>query len=145
MDKGIEVIREAVRRAPLTKPEGLSPEWQAYFETVTPLHVAELISSLEQARAQSSKWLEAYHKAVSIGARYEERIAELESQPLCVKSSDAMREVAPLCVKLPDSSSKAFWSGIGKAEQFHPETYKRWVKEAIERAGDIAGIKVEVK
>ncbi|HHT5525180.1 TPA: hypothetical protein ACTY4H_005194, partial [Klebsiella pneumoniae] len=29
---------------------------------------------------QSSKWLEAYHKAVSIGARYEERIAELESR-----------------------------------------------------------------
>lgn len=35
--------------------------------------------ALEKAQAQSSKWLEAYHKAVSIGARYEERIAELES------------------------------------------------------------------
>ncbi|WP_243207677.1 hypothetical protein AAG122_09725 [Raoultella planticola] len=35
---------------------------------------------LEKAQAQSSKWLEAYHKAVSIGARYEERIAELESR-----------------------------------------------------------------
>lgn len=33
---------------------------------------------LEKAQSQSSKWLEAYHKAVSIGARYEERIAELE-------------------------------------------------------------------
>ncbi|HHG0631566.1 TPA: ead/Ea22-like family protein, partial [Klebsiella pneumoniae] len=33
-----------------------------------------------KAQAQSSKWLEAYHKAVSIGARYEERIAELESR-----------------------------------------------------------------
>lgn len=74
-----------------------------------------------------------------------DRIAELESRPLCVKSNDAMREAAPLCVKLPDSSSKAFWSGVGKTEKFHPETYKRWVKEAIERAGDIAGIKVEVK
>ncbi|HCU0466017.1 TPA: ead/Ea22-like family protein [Klebsiella pneumoniae] len=36
--------------------------------------------ALEKAQAQSSKWLEAYHKAVSIGARYEERIAELESR-----------------------------------------------------------------
>jgi hypothetical protein len=38
-----------------------------------------LIAALEGAQAQSSKWIEAYHKAVSIGARYEERIAELES------------------------------------------------------------------
>lgn len=37
-----------------------------------------LVEALEKAQAQSSKWLEAYHKAVSIGARYEERIAELE-------------------------------------------------------------------
>ncbi len=41
---------------------------------------AELVEALEKAQAQSSKWLEAYHKAVSIGARYEERIAELESR-----------------------------------------------------------------
>ncbi|EOH6066665.1 ead/Ea22-like family protein [Klebsiella michiganensis] len=37
-----------------------------------------LVEALEKAQAQSSKWLEAYHKAVSIGARYEERIAEFE-------------------------------------------------------------------
>ncbi|WP_227625826.1 hypothetical protein, partial [Klebsiella pneumoniae] len=41
---------------------------------------AELVEALEKAQTQSSKWLEAYHKAVSIGARYEERIAELESR-----------------------------------------------------------------
>ena len=40
---------------------------------------------LEKAQAQSSKWLEAYHKAASIGARYEERIAELESRTVTVK------------------------------------------------------------
>ncbi|WP_112070773.1 hypothetical protein [Klebsiella grimontii] len=39
---------------------------------------AEMVEALEKAQSQSSKWLEAYHKAVSIGARYEERIAELE-------------------------------------------------------------------
>ncbi|HCH9280813.1 TPA: ATPase [Salmonella enterica] len=51
----------------------------------------------------------------------------------------------PLTITLPDTSSKAFWSGTGKSEVFHPETYKRWVKEAIERACVIAGIGVEVK
>lgn len=45
-----------------------------------PANVIELVEALEKAQAQSSKWLEAYHKAVSIGARYEERIAELESR-----------------------------------------------------------------
>lgn len=51
-------------------------------------YVDELVEALEKAQAQSSKWLEAYHKAVSIGARYEERIAELESQ---VKFPGVMR------------------------------------------------------
>lgn len=50
-----------------------------------------------------------------------------------------------LTIPLPDTSSKAFWSGTGKNEVFHPESYKRWVKEAIERACVIAGIGVEVK
>lgn len=39
----------------------------------------------------------------------------------------------PLTITLPDTSSKAFWSGSGKTEVFHPDTYRRWVKEAIER------------
>lgn len=51
----------------------------------------------------------------------------------------------PLTITLPDTSSKAFWSGTGKSETFHPETYKRQVKEAIERSCVIAGIGVEVK
>ncbi|EDY1956569.1 ATPase [Salmonella enterica] len=50
-----------------------------------------------------------------------------------------------LTITLPDTSSKAFWSGSGKTEVFHPETYKCQVKEAIERACVIAGIGVEVK
>ncbi len=53
--------------------------------------------------------------------------------------------VVSLSITLPDTSSKAFWSGTGKKEVFHPETYKRWVKEAIERFCMIAGIAVEVK
>ncbi|ECW9663943.1 ATPase [Salmonella enterica subsp. enterica serovar Poona] len=51
----------------------------------------------------------------------------------------------PLTITLPDTSSKAFWSGSGKTEVFHQEIYKRQVKEAIERACVIAGIGVEVK
>ena len=50
----------------------------------------------------------------------------------------------PLTIILPDISSKAFWSGSGKTEVFHPETYRRWVKEAIERGCIIACIDVEV-
>lgn len=51
----------------------------------------------------------------------------------------------PFTILLPDISSKAFWSGAGKNETFHPETYRRWVKEAIERYCAIARIDVEVK
>lgn len=50
-----------------------------------------------------------------------------------------------LDITLPDISSKAFWSGSGKDEVFHPETYKRWTKEAIERYCAIARIEVEVR
>lgn len=51
----------------------------------------------------------------------------------------------PLTIILPDISSKAFWSGAGRTETFHPGTYRRWVREAIERYCAIARIDVEVK
>ncbi|HIE9268818.1 TPA: hypothetical protein ACXP8R_001692 [Klebsiella quasipneumoniae subsp. quasipneumoniae] len=51
----------------------------------------------------------------------------------------------PLTITLPDISSKVFWSGSGKTEVFHPDTYRRWVKEAIERNCVIARIGVKVK
>lgn len=51
----------------------------------------------------------------------------------------------PLTITLPDISSKAFWSGTGKNEVFHPETYKRWTKDTIERYCAIARIEVEVR
>lgn len=35
---------------------------------------------LEAAKQDSAKWFKAFEKAVSIGARYEERIAELEAR-----------------------------------------------------------------
>ncbi|WP_154933853.1 hypothetical protein [Klebsiella michiganensis] len=60
---------------------------------------AELVEAVEKAQAQSSKWLEAYHKAVKIGARYEERIAELESRT----------------VKLPEPHAHLIWIQAGHA------------------------------
>ncbi len=84
---------------------------------------AELVEALEKARTQSSKWLEGYHKAVSIGARYEERIAELESRT----------------VQLPDlrqivSGDRYVWSdGV--------YNYSQDVKVALAAAG----IKVEAE
>ena len=51
-----------------------------FIALANPANILALVEALEKAQAQSSKWLEAYHKAVSIGARYEEHIAELESR-----------------------------------------------------------------
>ncbi|HGF0157622.1 TPA: ead/Ea22-like family protein [Klebsiella variicola] len=59
-----------------------------FVAVANPANVLALVEALEKAQAQSSKWLEAYHKAVSIGARYEERIAELESRTVTVKLPD---------------------------------------------------------
>ncbi|HCK7121581.1 hypothetical protein [Klebsiella pneumoniae] len=53
---------------------------EKFYALANPNNVIALVEALEKAQAQSSKWLEAYHKAVSIGARYEEHIAELESR-----------------------------------------------------------------
>lgn len=107
---------------------------------------AELVEALEKAQAQSSKWLEAYHKAVSIGARYEERIAELESRT----------------VKLPKPHAHLIWIQAGHAPDdywddvvvSHSEkdrccdgsgrypVYARWEIEEMLAA---AGIKVEAE
>ncbi len=93
---------------------------------------AELVEALEKAQAQSSKWLEAYHKAVSIGARYEERIAELESRTVTVK--------LPFT---PEPSAFAPW--VAKAfYQFHKDTVKSCVA-VFSDACATAGIKWEVE
>ncbi|HAI2340363.1 TPA: ead/Ea22-like family protein [Escherichia coli] len=50
----------------------------ALNSAANPATVLALLDELEKMQAQSSKWCEAFHKAVYVGARYEERIAELE-------------------------------------------------------------------
>lgn len=72
------------------------------------------------------------------------RVAILAAAPL-EKSVNDVTAGKPLTITLPDISSKAFWSGAGKNETFHPETYRRWAKEAIERACIIASIDAEVR
>ncbi len=74
-----------------------------------------------------------------------ELLQRLESQTYGKWVQADSSEDKQLTITLPDISSKAFWSGTGKSETFHPETYKRWVKEAIERACAITGIEVKVK
>ncbi|EAX5651877.1 ATPase [Salmonella enterica] len=79
-------------------------------------------------------------------AELEEALRDKELQ-LNIKSGliDDVTNGKALTITLPDITSKAFWSGTGKNEVFHPESYKRRVKEAIERACVIAGVGVEVK
>lgn len=91
--------------------------------------------ALEKAQAQSSKWLEAYHKAVSIGARYEERIAELESRTVTVK--------LPPKIERNDADGCFMYNcgrvGGGAAE---------WYNKALDDVGaelTAAGIKVEAE
>ncbi|AJB82304.1 TPA: ead/Ea22-like family protein [Enterobacter hormaechei subsp. xiangfangensis] len=82
-------IAAAAESAPLWHAVGVfgevvdpaNPEWKPvhdFCKTFTAERVLELLDELEKMQAQSSKWCEAFHKAVSVGARYEERIAELE-------------------------------------------------------------------
>ncbi|EIY2679193.1 ead/Ea22-like family protein [Raoultella planticola] len=86
-----------------------------FIALANPANILALVEALEKAQAQSSKWLEAYHKAVSIGARYEERIAELESRT----------------VKIPG------W--------FVKDAIAVYDRDEIEEALSAAGIKVEAE
>lgn len=87
------IHREAAGYIPICRIEGAHPEsgFDEDFQTeqqanaefiaaANPATVLALLDELEKMQAQSSKWCEAFHKAVSVGARYEERIAELEAR-----------------------------------------------------------------
>ena len=62
-----------------------------FIAAANPATVLALLDELEKMQAQSSKWCEAFHKAVSVGARYEERIAELEAK---LDSADKLQDSA---------------------------------------------------
>ncbi|HID5526386.1 TPA: hypothetical protein ACXEQR_000117 [Klebsiella pneumoniae] len=86
--------------------------------------------ALEKAQAQSSKWLEAYHKAVSIGARYEERIAELEARTVNISVPDARNEDYD-------------WDGQTPSEAFN--TCRTICTLMFRQSLRVAGIKVEAE
>ncbi|RXY26016.1 hypothetical protein DD572_18510, partial [Klebsiella pneumoniae] len=116
---------------------------------------AELVEALEKSRTQSSKWLEGYHKAVSIGARYEERIAELEEaeQKLCAANVtlDARAELAERrlaemesrTVKLP--KLKMLEDYLAEVAIEERKQILVGVKLEFHRALAAAGIKVEAE
>ncbi|WP_407246342.1 hypothetical protein [Klebsiella pneumoniae] len=108
---------------------------EKFYTLANPNNVIALVEALEKAQAQSSKWLEAYHKAVSIGARYEERIAELESRTVTVK--------LPPKIERNDADGWFMYNcgrvGGGAAE---------WYNKALDDVGaelTAAGIKVEAE
>ncbi|MES3467967.1 ead/Ea22-like family protein [Citrobacter europaeus] len=76
---------------------------------------------LEAAKQDSARWFKAFEKAVSIGARYEKRIAELEART----------------VTLPPT----FWYEHDDLSRDIPVLDKRLVKKAIRAAG--IGVKGE--
>lgn len=51
--------------------------------------VLALLDELEAAKQDSARWFKAFEKAVSIGARYEERIAELETREFKVEMPES--------------------------------------------------------
>ncbi|EPE0249379.1 ead/Ea22-like family protein [Escherichia coli] len=110
-DAGDALIhREVVGYLPICRIEGAHPEsgfdedfqmeQQANAEFIaaaSPATVLALLDELEKMQAQSSKWCEAFHKAVSVGARYEERIAELEAREQKNLAEERQRVIDGLC------------------------------------------------
>lgn len=100
---------------------------------------------LEKAQAQSSKWLEAYHKAVSIGARYEERIAELESRTVKLPDDAEHDIMAPVAAYLSEKfkwdGRAVRWDGRNEYDAL-ADRVKYALRMVIRRA---AGIKVETE
>lgn len=138
-----------------------------YQLTVCPDNVLALVEALELKEEQRANWFQMAQKLGEDLDAAEKRNAELEREHENLRPVGVMSEKGylaenerpsggnspanditngkPFTITLPDISSKAFWSGTGKAEVFHPETYRRWAKEAIERYCAIARIDVEVK
>ncbi|MGC5889736.1 ead/Ea22-like family protein [Enterobacter roggenkampii] len=68
-------LREAAEKA--ITDNHTQDEWFHYLRCSTPATVLALLDELEAAKQDAAKWFKAFEKAVSVGARYEERIEEL--------------------------------------------------------------------
>lgn len=146
---------------------------ELFFRECAPGNILALVEALEKAQQRNGE-LEQKHCGGALTEREIEHvevtgklISEIDIRDKCIDeleenhaqviqsrdhykrmSEEGLKQLAEsrtVTVRLPDISSKAFWSSNGKTEVFHPETYKRWVKEAIERHCAIARIEVEVK
>ncbi|EPC6068884.1 ead/Ea22-like family protein [Enterobacter hormaechei] len=108
-------LREAAEKA--STDNHTQDEWFHYLRCSTPETVLALLDELEKMQAQSSKWCEAFHKAVSVGARYEERIAELESDNAYIKNRH--KELDLLIGKniLVMQAAIVEWQGTGDARK----------------------------
>ncbi|MDS0026023.1 ead/Ea22-like family protein [Enterobacter kobei] len=91
-------LREAAEKA--STDNHTQDEWFHYLRCSTPETVLALLDELEKMQAQSSKWCEAFHKAVSVGARYEERIAELEAREVVLPSTQDVHPLGPQSAKI---------------------------------------------
>lgn len=141
MDKGIEALIAKVKKQTESFDTAVLKEDEA----------KALIAALEQAQTEREEFRMRLKLERSILADADKRIAELEktlreTEESLISATDLIAELEArtLSFKLPEPSSKAFWGGVGKNETFYPSTYKLWLKEAIERAGIIAGVKIEV-
>lgn len=120
---------------------------EVYAAPPAPVLLDDFLSAMEEVLRISDRDHEAWHKAKNGIASFRASACSSSENAQLVEESlaSAVTTGKPLTIKLPDISSKAFWSGTGKNETFHPETYLRWVKEAIERSCIIARVDVEVK
>ncbi|MDQ2324558.1 hypothetical protein RBI98_07110 [Citrobacter koseri] len=83
--------------------------WGKHRADILKLYIDHLESKLEAAKQDSAKWFKAFEKAVSIGARYEERMAELRewnaglAQESCIQQQRiAELEARTPTVKMPE-------------------------------------------
>ncbi|MCU3340556.1 ead/Ea22-like family protein [Enterobacter hormaechei subsp. hoffmannii] len=91
-------LREAAEK--VSTDNHTQDEWFHYLRRSTPETVLALLDELEKMQAQSSKWCGAFHKAVSVGARYEERIAELEAREVVLPSTHDVHPLGPQSAKI---------------------------------------------
>lgn len=122
-------------------------DYQVEIDAMTPEERAEHDANIEAFKAMlPAPVVSASSERTTIRRSAEHKARLSEASNLLAKISPEICNASkPLSITLPDIRSKAFWSGTGKSETFHPETYRRWVKEAIERYCVSAGIGVEVK
>ncbi len=119
------------------------PDWMMEEGKVTGLKLLYSQEYVSALRADAAKWFKAFEKAVSVGARYEERIAELEAEVKVWESAtlkhlaraeEAEKRLATP-VRLPDIRS----------DDYHETGWFQHMKyyRDVERSLRAAGFKVE--